>query len=106
METVQLTVDNKPMVVTKGVTILEAARGMGIHIPTLCHMKLDDLNIENKPGSCRICVVEVMGRKNLAPACCTEATEGMVINTHSIRVINARQTVLELILSDHPADCL
>jgi NADP-reducing hydrogenase subunit HndD len=106
MDTVQLTIDNKPVVVKKGITILEAAAGTGVHIPTLCHMKLDDLNIENKPGGCRICVVEVEGRKNLAPACCTEVAEGMVVNSHSIRVINARQTVLELILSDHPADCL
>jgi NADP-reducing hydrogenase subunit HndD len=106
MDTVQLTIDNKPVVVKKGITILEAAKGMGIHIPTLCHMKLDDLNIENKPGGCRICVVEVNGRRNLAPACCTEVWDDMVVNTHSIRVINARQTVLELILSDHPADCL
>ena len=106
MDTVQLTIDNKPVVVKKGITILDAAKGMGVHIPTLCHMKLDDLNIENKPGGCRICVVEVAGRRNLAPACCTDVAEGMVVNTHSIRVINARQTVLELILSDHPADCL
>jgi NADP-reducing hydrogenase subunit HndD len=69
-------------------------------------MKLHDLNIENKPGGCRVCVVEVEGRRNLAPACCTEVNEGMVVNTHSIRAINARRTVLELILSDHPADCL
>ncbi len=106
MDTVNLTIDNKPVVVKKGTTILDAAKGMGVHIPTLCHMKLDDLNIENKPGGCRICVVEVAGRKNLAPACCTEVAEGMTVNSHSIRVINARQTVLELILSDHPSDCL
>lgn len=106
MDTVQLTIDNKPVVVKKGITILEAASSAGIHIPTLCHMKLDDLNIENKPGGCRICVVEVKGRRNLAPACCTEVGDGMEINSHSIRVINARQIVLELILSDHPADCL
>jgi NADP-reducing hydrogenase subunit HndD len=106
MDTVNLTIDNKPVVVKKGITVLEAAKGMGVHIPTLCHMKLDDLNIENKPGGCRICVVEVVGRKNLAPACCTEVAEGMIVNSHSIRVINARQTVLELILSDHPSDCL
>jgi NADP-reducing hydrogenase subunit HndD len=106
MDTVQLTIDNKPVVVKKGTTILEAAKGIGIHIPTLCHMKLDDLNIENKPGGCRICVVEVEGRRNLAPACCTEVSEGMAVNSHSIRVVNARQTVMELILSDHPSDCL
>jgi NADP-reducing hydrogenase subunit HndD len=106
MDTVQLTIDNKTVVVKRGTTILEAAAGIGVHVPTLCHMKLDDLGIENKPGGCRICVVEVDGRRNLAPACATEVAEGMVVNTHSIRVINARQTVLELILSDHPADCL
>jgi len=106
MDTVQLKIDNKPVVVKKGATILEAASGIGVHIPTLCHMKLHDLNIENKPGGCRVCVVEVEGRKNLAPACCTDVSEGMVVNSHSIRAINARRTVLELILSDHPADCL
>jgi len=103
---INLTIDNKTLVVKKGTTILEAASGIGLHIPTLCHMKLDDLNIENKPGGCRICVVEVKGRRNLAPACCTEVYEGMEVNTHSLRVINARRTVMELILSDHPADCL
>ena len=106
MDTINLTIDNKPVVVKKGTTILEAASGVGMHIPTLCHMKLDDLNIENKPGGCRICVVEVEGRRNLAPACCTEVHDGMEVNTHSMRVINARRTVMELILSDHPFDCL
>ena len=106
MDTVNLIIDNKPIVVKKGTTILEAASGIGMHIPTLCHMKLDDLNIENKPGGCRICVVEVNGRRNLAPACCTDVSEGMEVNTHSMRVINARRTVMELILSDHPSDCL
>lgn len=106
MEVVNLIIDNKPVVVKKGTTILQAASEIGIHIPTLCYMKLDDLNIENKPGGCRICVVEVQGRRNLAPACCTDVHEGMVINTHSIRAINARRTVMELILSDHPSDCL
>ncbi len=106
MEIVNLIIDNKPVVVKKGTTILQAASEIGIHIPTLCYMKLDDLNIENKPGGCRICVVEVNGRRNLAPACCTDVFEGMVVNTHSIRAINARRTVMELILSDHPSDCL
>ena len=106
MEMINLTIDNKPVVVRKGTSVLEAASSIGIHIPTLCHMKLDDLGIENKPGGCRICVVEVKDRKNLAPACCTDAAEGMQISTHTIRAINARRTVMELILSDHPADCL
>ena len=103
---IKLTIDQKPVSVPKGTTILEAAEKIGIDIPTLCHMKLHDMNIENKPGGCRICVVEVNGRRNLTPSCCTEVDEGMVINTHSMRVINARRTVLELILSDHPAECL
>lgn len=106
MDIVNLIIDNKPVVVKNGTTILQAATGIGVHIPTLCYMKLDDLNIENKPGGCRICIVEVNGRRNLAPACCTDVFEGMVVNTHSIRAVNARRTVLELILSDHPSDCL
>ncbi|MHA7108959.1 NADH-dependent [FeFe] hydrogenase, group A6 [Sunxiuqinia elliptica] len=106
MEMINLTIDNKSIVVKKGTTILEAAASIGVDIPTLCHMHLHDMNIENKPGGCRVCVVEVKGRRNLAPACCTEATEGMEISSHSIRAINARRTIVELILSDHPSDCL
>jgi NADP-reducing hydrogenase subunit HndD len=106
MNIINLTIDNKPVVVEKGTTLLEAAKSIGINIPSLCYMKLEDLNFENKPGGCRICVVEVIGRRNLAPACCTDCVEGMVVNTHSLRVINARRTVLELILSNHPFDCL
>jgi len=103
---IKITIDQKTVSVPRGTTILEAADKAGIDIPTLCHIKLHDMNIENKPGGCRICVVEVNGRRNLTPSCCTEVEEGMVINTHSMRVINARRTVLELILSDHPAECL
>ncbi len=106
METIKLKIDNKVVEVAKGTTILKAAREAGIHIPTLCYLHLHDLNIENKPAGCRVCVVEVEGRRNLAPACVTECTEGMVVNTHNIRVLNSRKTVLELILSDHPTDCL
>jgi NADP-reducing hydrogenase subunit HndD len=69
-------------------------------------MDLKDLNIENKPGGCRICSVEVEGRRNLAPSFSTNVFEGMNVKTSSLRVINARRTVLELILSDHPKDCL
>jgi len=106
METIKLTIDNKQIEVEKGTTILDAARKMGVDIPTLCHMRLDDLNIENKPGGCRICVVEVHGRRNLSPACITKCDEGSVIRTHTPRVMNARRTVMEFILSDHPKDCL
>lgn len=103
---IKLTIDKKLVEVEKGTTILQAAKKIGIHIPTLCYMDLGDLNIENKPGGCRVCVVEVEGRRNLAPACATDCMEGMVVNTHSIRVLNARKTVVQLILSDHPFDCL
>ena len=90
----------------KGTTILEAARDMGIDIPTLCYMNLKDLCIKNAPASCRLCVVEVEGRKNLAPSCATRCENGMNVHTNTIRVLNARRTVLELMLSDHPSDCL
>jgi NADP-reducing hydrogenase subunit HndD len=106
METVHITINNIPLEVPKNTTVLEAARMINIEIPTLCHMKLEDFDIENKPAGCRICVVEIKGRKNLAPSCVTECTEGMVIETSNPRIINARRTVLELILSDHPFECL
>jgi NADP-reducing hydrogenase subunit HndD len=106
MEKIKLTIDNKPVEVDKDTTILKAAKTIGIDIPTLCYFQLKDLDIENRPGGCRICVVEVDGRRNLAPACSTAVAEGMVVKTHSVRVMNARRTVLELILSDHPAECL
>lgn len=106
METVKLTIDNKQVEVPKGTTIYKAAKKLGIDIPVLCYMELHDMGVENKPAGCRICVVEVEGRRNLAPSCATECTEGMVIKTHTTRVINARRTVMELILSDHPKDCL
>jgi NADP-reducing hydrogenase subunit HndD len=106
METIQLTIDNKQVEVAKGTNLVEAAAAAGIKIPTLCYMNLHELGYENKPGACRICVVEVEGRKNLAPACKTTCTQGMVVRTHTPRVINARRTVMELILSNHPNECL
>lgn len=106
MKMIKLNIDNKPIEVESGTTILKAAKKMGITIPTLCYFDMGDLGIENKPGGCRVCVVEVEGRRNLAPACTTECMEGMKVNTHSIRVLNSRRTVVELMLSDHPADCL
>lgn len=103
---VKLTIDGKAVEAKAGSTILDAAKTVGIHIPTLCHMEFKDMCIENKPAGCRICVVEVEGRRNLAPACATNVNEGMIVKTNSIRVLNARRVVMELILSDHPADCL
>ena len=106
METIKLTIDNKEIDVPKGTTIYKAAKELGIDIPTLCYMDLHNMNIENKPAGCRICVAEVQGRRNLAPTCATKCEPGMVVKTHTTRVLNARRTVMELILSDHPKDCL
>jgi NADH-quinone oxidoreductase subunit G len=101
-----LTINNKNVEVADGATILEAARKLEIKVPTLCHLHLSDLGTENKAGSCRVCVVEVEGRPTLAPACCTPVTDGMSVKTNSVRAINARRTMLDLLLSNHPKDCL
>lgn len=103
---VNITINNTPVKVKKNATILHAANKIGIKIPTLCHMELSCFQLEHRTGSCRICVVEVDGRRNLAPACCTPVAEGMVVKTNTIRAINARRTMLDLLLSDHPKDCL
>ncbi len=106
MDHIKLLIDGKTVEVPKGTTVYKAAKEVGIDIPVLCYMDLHDLNIENKPGGCRICSVEIEGRRNLAPSCSTNVSEGMVVKTNSMRVINARRTVMELILSDHPKECL
>jgi NADH-quinone oxidoreductase subunit G len=95
-----------PVEVAEGTTILEAAGKLGLRIPTLCHINFDCFHVEHRYGSCRVCVVEVEGRPNLAPSCCTPVAEGMKIKTNSIRAINARRTILDLLLSNHPKDCL
>lgn len=106
MDTINIKIDNKNIQVPKGTTILDAAKSVGINIPTLCYLNLHDLETTNKPAGCRICVVEVKGRKNLVPACATECVSGMEVLNQTVRVLNSRKTVLELILSDHPTDCL
>lgn len=106
MSELKITIDGRETLVKPGATVLEAARQVGVHIPTLCHLDLHDTKMVNQAASCRICVVEVEGRRNLAPACATPVTEGMIINTRSVKVLNARKVVLELLLSDHPKDCL
>ncbi|MBO4842935.1 MAG: iron hydrogenase small subunit [Bacteroidales bacterium] len=103
---IKLTIDKIPVSVAPGTTILDAAKSVGIVIPTLCHMDLKGTCVQNKPASCRICVVEVEGRRNLAPSCATACAEGMVVWTNSARVVRARKTIAELMLSDHPNDCL
>ena len=106
MDMIKVTIDGRVYEVEKGITVLEAAKRNGINIPTLCHMDLKPINFVNKPASCRVCVVEIEKRRNLAPACATEVMDGMVIKTTSARVLNARKTIVELLLSDHPNDCL
>ncbi|MGM0463178.1 MAG: 2Fe-2S iron-sulfur cluster-binding protein, partial [Bacteroidota bacterium] len=106
MDTVKITIDNKQIEVERGTTIFKAAAGIGVDIPVLCYMNLQDMGIESKPAGCRMCVVEVEGRRNLAPSCSTNCEDGMLVRTNTIRVLNARKTVLEFILSDHPKDCL
>src|SRR5574344_2703809 len=99
MALIDIIINGKNVKAEAGSTILEAAKKVGIEIPTLCYLNLHDLDIKNNPGGCRICVVEVVGRRNLAPSCVTECMEGMVVHPHTLRVINARRTVLELMLS-------
>ncbi len=103
---VNLTIDNHPVTVEAGATILEAAKKVNIHIPTLCYLDLGELKMVNKVASCRICVVEVEGRRNLAPSCATPVFDGMNVTTNSRRVLRARRKILELLLSDHPFNCL
>jgi iron-only hydrogenase group A len=94
-------VNNKKIKAEKGETILSALNRNGIIIPTLCRMK------EFTPtGACRMCVVEVEGRERLVTACSQPVEEWMKIKTHSARVITARKTIVELLLSNHPDDCL
>lgn len=103
---INLLVNGKEVSVENGSTILEAAKKLKINIPTLCHMYMVDGKTRNCKGTCRVCVVEVEGKEGLEPACATLAREGMKVKTHTKRVINARKTVLQLLLSDHPKDCL
>ncbi|MFV0424318.1 MAG: NADH-dependent [FeFe] hydrogenase, group A6 [Bacilli bacterium] len=93
---------------TKGETILDVAKRNGFHIPTLCHLKLEDMCYENKPVSCRVCMVDAGTNENmnLVPACGTEVYEGMAVDTDTAKAINARRTNVELLLSNHPNDCL
>ncbi|MEG0500113.1 MAG: NADH-dependent [FeFe] hydrogenase, group A6 [Rikenellaceae bacterium] len=106
MKMISLKINNHLLSVVEGTTILAAARSINIDIPTLCHIELKGLCIKSVPASCRVCIVEIKGRKNLAPACSTACAPGMEVFTSSLRVMNARKLIIELILSDHPNDCL
>lgn len=103
---VNIKINGKNYVEDSSLTILKACKKNGIHIPTLCYLFHEESNFEHKPASCRVCVVEIEGRRTLVPACATLISEGMVINTNNKKVIEARKTIVELILSNHPNDCL
>lgn len=98
---INLTINGKNVSVPDNSTILDAAKELNIYIPTLCY--LEDAH---KIGSCRICVVEVEGARTLQASCVTPVSEGMVVKTNTARVRNARKVMYELVLSDHPKDCL
>lgn len=106
MKMLSIRINDIPLQVPEGTTILDAAKAVNVKIPTLCHMNLKDFGIVNQSASCRVCVVEVEGRAPLAPACSELCTDGMVIRTDNLRAISARRTAVELLLSNHPFDCL
>ncbi len=102
MAKINLTINGRPCVAEQGSTILQAAQQNGIFIPTLCYSQA----INHAVGSCRICVVEVEGTRNLQASCMVKATEGMVVRTHTDAVREARKVLYELIISDHDMNCL
>ncbi len=101
MDTVNIKINGVSYEVAAGSTILEAAHSVGIEIPTLCYLKEI-----NAIGACRICVVEVKGAKSLVTACVYPVNDGMEITTNSAKVLAARRTNLELLLSTHDQNCL
>jgi len=98
---VELTINNIKVNAEDGMTILDAAKSAGIAIPTLCHIK----NLF-PTGACRICSVEVEGQRGLIPSCAYPVYEGMAVDTNSSRVRKARKTIVELLIENHPQDCL
>lgn len=98
---ISLTIDGTDVQVTEGTTVLEAATAAGVHIPTLCY-----LEEVQAIGACRVCLVEVQGNKNLQASCTLPVYEGMVVTTTNDRVRKARKFSVEMLLSNHPFDCL
>ncbi len=98
---IELRVDGQTIEAKEGETILSALKREGIHVPTLCHM--DGLT---PTGACRLCVVELEGAPNFVPACSFPVAPGMKIQTRTPKVLDARRTIVELLLSNHPDDCL
>ncbi len=103
---INLKINGVDVSVAERTSILDAAKTIGVKIPTLCHMDLHDIKFVNKLASCRVCMVEDVKSGKLLPACATPVKEGMDIKTESPLAINARRTIVELLLSDHPNSCL
>lgn len=101
MGMVNLFIDGQEVQVKEGSTVLEAAQQAGIYIPTLCFLK--DIN---QIGACRVCLVEIEKARGLQPSCSYPVSEGMVVKTNTATVREARKAVVELILSNHPMECL
>ena len=100
-ELINLTIDGIDVKVKAGTTILDAAKQAGIDIPTLCFLK--DIN---EVGDCRMCIVEVEGRRGFATSCIQKVEEGMVVKTNTPNVLEARHVILDLIVSNHEKSCL
>ena len=98
---VNITIDGKVIAASKNESLLKACQAAGINVPSLCYHP--ELRTE---GSCRVCMVEVEGQRTLVPSCVFPISEGMVVKTNSKRVLDARRTVVELLLANHPNDCL
>ncbi|MCH4890894.1 NADH:ubiquinone oxidoreductase [Acidaminobacter sp. JC074] len=106
MDFVNIKINDVPLQVPSGTTILEAAKKINVKIPTLCHLNLEGFGIVNQVSSCRVCMVEAVGRPTLVTACSEKVYEGLEVRTDSIKAINARRMAVELLLSNHPKDCL
>ncbi|WP_408955028.1 NADH-dependent [FeFe] hydrogenase, group A6 [Natroniella sp. ANB-PHB2] len=98
---VTLTIDEQEVEIEEGRNLIDAANKVNIDIPTLCY-----LEGVNEPAACRICVVEIEDEQNLQPACKYEVRDGLVVRTNTPEILDYRKTILELLLSDHPFDCL
>mgnify|MGYP001011271498 FL=1 len=97
---IKITINGETKEVSPGTSILDAANQSGVIIPTLCYHK--DLCVA---GNCRVCVIEIAGQKRLAAACATPCEDGMEVLTNTLKVRNARKHIIELLLSEHNADC-
>ena len=97
----KLIINGRQVTAKNGMTVLQAAQEAGIYIPTLCA----DPDLEPH-GGCRLCIVEVEGMRDMPTACTTTVSDGMVVNTETEAVNKARRTVIDLLISDHPMDCL